>query len=87
MKKQEFVRWVSQYENSIAFWKIEIEELAEGECTIGCYYSGEKKSWIVYLNDDRGKHRVRLETENEEKAYDKLKSMVETQMENSKGYI
>ena len=44
------------------------------------------KVWKVYINNEGGRHRIRLETISEEKALDKLYSMIEFENENDLYY-
>ena len=46
-------------------------------------YTCERK-WKVYVNNERGRHRIRLMTENEEEAFDELLSIVNFEIENNK---
>ena len=48
------------------------------------YYDTCEKKWKVYVNNERGRHRIRLITENEEEAFDDLLSIVNFEVENNR---
>ena len=47
-------------------------------------YDTCEKKWKVYVNNERGRHRIRLITENEEEAFDDLLSIVNFEVENNR---
>ena len=48
------------------------------------FYDTCEKKWKVYVNNERGRHRIRLITENEEEAFDDLLSIVNFEVENNR---
>ena len=60
------------------------QEKIFADFTIGCFYDTCEKKWKVYVNNERGRHRIRLITENEEEAFDDLLSIVNFEVENNR---
>ena len=40
--------------------------------SMGCFYDDAAKRWKVYINYERGRHRIRLSTEDEEEAFEEI---------------
>ena len=83
MKKEEFVRNLKDLQNRIGRWKIEVEEEIFVDFSIGCFYDVNESKWKVYVNNERGRHRIRLVTDSEEDAFDTLLSIVNFEIENN----
>lgn len=84
MKKEEFIKKLEDLQSRIGQWKIEVEKEIFVDFSMGCFYDVSENKWKVYINNERGRHRVRLVTDNEETAFDKLLSIVNFEIENNR---
>ena len=84
MNKKEFLRIKEELQCKLGKWKLEIDDEIFADFTIGCFYDTCGSIWKVYVNNERGGHRIRLMTENEEEAFDELLSIVNFEIENNK---
>lgn len=87
MSKIEFLKWLEEKRGALAMWNVSVDEENLSDYVVGCFYDSKSETWKVYINKERGKHRVRLETKDEEQAFSKLRALVEYVIENNRGYI
>ena len=83
MKIGDFYKYkeVESLNGKIGMWKIAIGELNMSDFTLGCYFDNSSGLWKVYINNERGRHRIRLETKSEEEALSKLYDMISVKAE------
>ncbi len=86
MNKLEFLHWLQNYESSLGHWKVSFVKNSKSQYTLGCYKDYNSGKYVVYENDEHS-HSDVLITENQDEAYDELKSMVLFEVRNNKGYI
>ena len=86
MKAKEFEIWLKDKKGLIGRWKVEPDNENMADYVVGCFRDNKSETWKVYINRERGRHRIRLETNDENQAFDKLKSLVEYVIENNRGY-
>ncbi len=86
MKKKEFKKWLDEKKDALATWNVVVDEEDMSDYVVGCFFDNNTRKWKVYINKERGRHRIRLETDDEKQAFDKLKSLVEYVIENNRGY-
>ena len=86
MTRAEFVERTKHYHGNVGGWDVVLDHLSLADLILGCYYDKDTKTWKVYENDERGMRGIRLETASEEKALDKLYSMIEFENENDVYY-
>lgn len=84
MNKKEFLKIKEELQYKLGKWKLEIEDEIFADFTIGCFYDTSERKWKVYVNNERGRHRIRLMTESEEEAFDELLSIANFEVENNK---
>ncbi len=84
MKKEEFLLIMKELQNKLGKWKLEVGKEIFADFFIGCFYDTNESKWKVYINNERGRHRIRLVTENEEDAFEELFSIVNFEIENNK---
>lgn len=84
MNRKEFLKIKEELQGKLGKWKLEIGDEIFADFTIGCFYDTCERKWKVYVNNERGRHRIRLMTENEEEAFDELLSIVNFEIENNK---
>ena len=77
MTRTEFINKTKHYNSKVGNWDIVLDNFYTTEYILGCYYDKEVKTWKVYENGERGIGNIRLVTTSEEKAFDKLYSMIE----------
>lgn len=87
MKKEDFMSWFEEKQDALAMWSVSVDEENLSDFVVGCFFDRKSETWKVYINKERGKHRVRLETKDEEQAFNKLQALVEYVIENNRGYI
>lgn len=87
MSKEEFKKWFEEKQDALTIWKVDIDNENKADYVVGCFYDSKSDTWKVYINKEQGKHRLRLETKDENKAFSKLKSLVEYIIESDRGYI
>ena len=81
MKQDKFYKEVALLKEKIGRWKIAINELCLGDYILGYYFDNDSQLWKVYINYERGRHRVRLETKSEEEALSELYDMISAKVE------
>lgn len=84
MDKHELLNKINQLKDEIGMWEIALNEHREADFVIGYYYDDAAGKYNVYINNERGRHRVRKSTENEIGALEKLLSIVEFEAETTR---
>lgn len=84
MTKKEFEQKQVDLQNRVGQWQIVINKEVLSDFVLGCFYDEINHFWKVYVNNERGRHRIRLETEDECKAFDELFSIISYEIENNK---
>ena len=77
MTRSEFNEKTKHYHGNVGGWDIVLDNYSSADFVLGCYYDEEAKIWKVYKTGERGIGGIRLETSYEEKALDKLYTMIE----------
>lgn len=72
---------INELKTKIGPWQVILNQNSKSQFTMGVFLDNDKKTWIVYLNDER-KYRIRLETKNKGSAFKELLEMVEFEGEN-----
>lgn len=86
MTRAEFTEKIKHYNGMVGTWGIVLENFSTADFVLGCYFDTETKTWKVYENGERGIGGIRLETTSEEKALDKLYTMIEIANEDYRYY-
>ncbi len=84
MTKKEFEQKQDNLQKLVGQWQIVINEEMLSDFIMGCFFDKINHCWKVYVNNERGRHRIRLETEDEGKAFDELYSIINYEIENNK---
>ena len=84
MKRNEFIKNQKDIQEKLGRWRLETENEVFSDFTIGCFYDLIDNKWKIYVNSEKGRHRIRLMTDNEEEAFDELLSIVNFEIENNK---
>lgn len=84
MGKKEFVKIQKELQKNLGRWKLEVNEEVFAEFSMGCFFDKTENLWKVYINNEKGRHRIRFATLNENEAFDELLSMVNFEIENNK---
>lgn len=84
MKRNEFIKNQKYLQEKLGRWRLETENEVFSDFTIGCFYDLIDNKWKIYVNNEKGRHRIRLMTDNEEEAFDELLSIVNFEIENNK---
>lgn len=87
MKKEDFMSWLTDQQDALTPWTVAVDKEKLTDFVVGCFFANDSATWKVYINKERGEHRVRLETEDEEQAFNKLKRLVEYIIESNREYI
>lgn len=80
MKREEFLKIRKELQKNF-YWHICVDYEAFADFCIGCFYDEKEEKWKVYINYERGLHRILLITENEEEAFDELLSTINWEIE------
>lgn len=84
LKRNEFIKNQKDLQEKLGRWRLETENEVFSDFTIGCFYDLIDNKWKIYVNNEKGRHRIRLMTDNEEEAFDELLSIVNFEIENNK---
>ncbi|MFT3984212.1 MAG: hypothetical protein QM697_09895 [Lachnospiraceae bacterium] len=84
MTKKEFEQKQTDLQKLVGQWEIVINAEVLSDFAIGCFYDEKTQCWKVYINNERGRHRIRLETKDEGEAFEELFSMINYEIENNK---
>lgn len=84
MNKKSFLIAKEELQCKLGKWRLEIDDEILADFTIGCFYDVSDNKWKVYVNDERGRHRIRVITESEEEAFNELFSIVNFEIENNR---
>ena len=87
MKKEDFMNWLTDQQDALTPWTVAVDKENLADFVVGCFFDNDSATWKVYINKERGEHRVRLETQDEEQAFNKLKRLVEYIIESNREYI
>ena len=61
-----------------------LEQNSKADFVMGYYFNQNSSMYDVYINNERGKHRIRLSTSDELMALEKLLSMIEFEIESNR---
>ena len=78
MKREDFNKEIEQLKENIGIWQIVMDELCLTDFVLGIYWDKDDEVWKVYINYERGRHRVRLKTKSEDDALEKLHNMIKS---------
>ena len=70
MTKNEFITWLEEHKDALTTWNIVLDEENMSDDVAGCFFDSKTGNWKVYINKERGRHRIRLETNDEAQAFD-----------------
>lgn len=84
MNKSEYKNKIEKLKLEIEFWDIALEEYTKADFVMGYYLNPQTKKYDVYINNERGRQRIRKTTENELEGLDKLVSMMEFESKTQK---
>lgn len=84
MRKHEFLFITKELQSQLGRWQLYVGEEIFADFSMGCFYDVNVDKWKVYVNNERGRHRIRLVTENEEEAFDELLSIANFEIENNR---
>ena len=77
MTRTEFSEKTKHFYGNVGGWTVVLDHYSSADFVLGCYYDKDTKTWKVYKTGERGIGGIRLETTSEEKALDKLYTMIE----------
>ncbi len=83
LKKEEFQVILNELQSKLGMWQLEIEKEQFADFIIGCFWDKNEHVWKVYINNERGRHRIRFYSESEDEAFDELLSIVNFEIENN----
>ncbi len=84
MKKAEYLNLINEKKNKIGAWEVELGQNSKAGFVMGYYFNQDSGVYDVYVNNERGRQRIRLSTNDEVRALDKLLSMIEFEIETNK---
>ena len=77
MTKEEIISKLSELENAVGMWSFALNSLSAADYVIGCHYNPDSGMFDVYVNNERGRHRIRLSTADETQALEKVLKIAE----------
>lgn len=84
MTEELFERKKDEIRSQMGQWEIESGEEVFSDYSIGYFYDAIEEKWKVYINNERGRHRIRLATSNKSEALEHLMSLALFIVENNK---
>ena len=84
MSKEEYLNRINASKDKIGIWNVMLEQNSEADFVMGYYFNQNSGMYDVYINDECGKHKIRLSTRNELVALEKLLSMIEFEIESNR---
>lgn len=84
MNKKDYLVKINEYKDKIGVWNISFKQNSAAGFVMGYYFNSKNNLFDIFINNERGEQRIRLSTNDELKALDKLLSMVEFEFESSK---
>lgn len=84
MKRNDFENMKESLQKQVGIWKIVTEKKSLSDFVLGCFYDLKDNKWKVYINNEKGRQHIRLQTDSEDIAFDRLLSMVKFEIENNK---
>lgn len=66
-------------------WNVMLGQNSQADFVMGYYFNQDSGMYDVYINEERGRHRIRLSTTDELMALEKLLSMIECRIESLQG--
>ena len=84
MKKEEYLNRINASKDKIGIWDVMLEQNSKADFVMGYYFNQNSSMYDVYINNERGKHRIHLSTSDELMALEKLLSMIEFEIESNR---
>ena len=72
MEKSKLLDEIRKLEDKLEMWKVAINENRNLDFVVGYYFNETKRKFEVYVNNEHGKRSVRLATESEVEALQRL---------------
>lgn len=69
---------------NIGRWEVAFNEYTKAEFVIGYHYNSSTNKYEVYINNERGRQRIKMMTDNEIEALNKVLSLVEFEVESNR---
>jgi hypothetical protein len=83
MNKEEYLNIINEKKAEIGMWDVILEENSKAGFVMGYCLNPDSNMYDVYINDERGRQRIRLSTSDESAALKKLLSMIEFEIESN----
>ena len=84
MNKEEYLNIINEKKSEIGMWDVLLEENSKAGFVMGFFWNPDSNMYDVYINNERGKQRVRFSTSDELAALEKLLSMIEFEIESNR---
>ena len=85
MQKEEYLNKINACKDKIGMRNVMLGQNSQADFIMGYYYNQNSGMYDVYINNERGRHRIRLSTTDELMALEKLLSMIECRIESLQG--
>lgn len=84
MQKEEYLNRIHADKDKIGMWHVMLGQNSKADFDMGYYYNQNSGMYDVYINNERGSHRIRLSTNDELMALNKLLSMIKCEIESNR---
>lgn len=84
MEKKDYINKINELKDKIGVWSISLEVCSKAGFVMGYFWNLKTEKYDVYINNERGRQRIRLSTDDELEALDKLLSMIEFEIESNR---
>ena len=84
MKKEEYLNKINGSKDKIGMWNVMLGQNSQAGFVMGYFFKKDSNMYDVYINNERGRQRIRLSTSDELQALEKLLAMVEFEVESNR---
>lgn len=84
MNKEDYLKKINENKDKIGIWSVMLEQSSRADFVMGYYFNQDSNMYDVYINNERGRKKIRLSTSDELMALEKLLSMIEFEIESNR---
>ena len=84
MKKEDYLKKINDDKDKIGIWSVVLEQSSKAGFVMGYYFNQDSNMYDVYINNERGRTRIRLSTSDELMALEELLSMIEFEIKSNR---
>lgn len=84
MNKATLIQKIETLKSDAGMWDVSLNEQNSADFVIGYFYNSNTERYDVFVNNERGRQRVRLSTVDEIEALEKVLSLLEFEAETTR---